>query len=68
MRKRRMHFTVSGAMAELSELTVDGRATRTIAVELEDPVIVIAAVRELGLVGRPNTCMARGIKAFLGRR
>ena len=53
-------------MAELSELTVDDRATRTIAVELEDPVVVIAAVRELGLAGRPNTCMARGLRTLLG--
>jgi exopolyphosphatase / guanosine-5'-triphosphate,3'-diphosphate pyrophosphatase len=66
VRKRRTHFTVGGAMAELSELTVDGRATRTIAVELEDPVVVIAAVRELGLGGLQNTCMARGLKALAG--
>ena len=31
---------------------------------LEDPVLVIAAVRELGLAGRRNTCMARGLKAL----
>jgi exopolyphosphatase/guanosine-5'-triphosphate,3'-diphosphate pyrophosphatase len=66
VRKRRTHFTVGGAMAELSELTVDGRATRTIAVELDDPVVVIAAVRELGLGDRQNTCMARGLKALAG--
>ncbi len=66
VRKRRTHFIVDGAMAELSELTVDGRATRTIAVELEDPAVVIAAVRELGLADRRNTCMARGLKALAG--
>ena len=66
VRKRRTHFIVDGAMAELSELTVDGRATRTIAIELEDPAVVIAAVRELGLADRPNTCMARGLKALAG--
>ena len=49
--KRRVHYTVGGCMAELSELTADGRATRTIAVESEDPERVIAAVRELGLEG-----------------
>lgn len=65
--KRRTHFTVGGAMVELSELTLDGRATRTIAVELVDPTVVIAAVRELGLAGRQNTCMARGLKAQAGR-
>jgi exopolyphosphatase/guanosine-5'-triphosphate,3'-diphosphate pyrophosphatase len=66
VRKRRTHFTVDGAMAELSELTVNGRGTRTIAVELEDPAVVIAAVRELGLGGRQNTCMARGLKELAG--
>ncbi|HET6173933.1 MAG TPA: hypothetical protein VFD90_15085 [Gaiellales bacterium] len=61
--KRRTHFTVSGAMSELSELTVAARRTRSIAVELDDPVVVISAVRELGLADRPNTCMARVLKA-----
>jgi exopolyphosphatase / guanosine-5'-triphosphate,3'-diphosphate pyrophosphatase len=64
--KRRTHFTVGGAMTELSDLTVDGRPTRTIAIELTDPAVVIAAVRELGLADRPNTCMARGLKALAG--
>jgi exopolyphosphatase/guanosine-5'-triphosphate,3'-diphosphate pyrophosphatase len=64
--KRRTHFTVSGAMTELSELTVDGRAARTIAIELTDPAVVIAAVRELGLAEQPNTCMALGLKTLVG--
>jgi hypothetical protein len=45
---------------------VDGCATRTVAVELDDPAVVIAAVRELGLAARPNTCMARALKALAG--
>jgi exopolyphosphatase/guanosine-5'-triphosphate,3'-diphosphate pyrophosphatase len=53
-------------MAELSDITADGRATRTIAIELEEPALVIAAVRDLGLADRPNTCMARGLKALVG--
>ena len=36
-------------MAEVTEMSADGRATRTIAVESEDPERVIAAVRDLGL-------------------
>ncbi len=63
--KRRERYTVGGCMAELSEIRADGRATRTIAIELEDPALVIGAVRELGLDGRPNTCMARGLKALV---
>lgn len=64
--KRRARYTVGGAMAELSELTAAGRSTRTIAVETEDPAVVIAAVADLGLADRPNTCMARVLKAIAG--
>jgi exopolyphosphatase/guanosine-5'-triphosphate,3'-diphosphate pyrophosphatase len=64
--KRRARYTVVGCMSELSEISADGHATKTIAVELEDPAKVIAAVRHLGLAGRPNTCMARGLKALVG--
>jgi len=62
--KLRTRFTLDGAMAELSELTVDGRTTGTIAIELTDPAVVIAAVRSLGLADRPNTCMSRGLKVL----
>jgi len=64
--KRRTRYTVGGCMSELSDISADGHATRTIAVELEDPARVIAAVRELGLGERKNTCMARGLKALVG--
>ncbi|HEX4520810.1 MAG TPA: hypothetical protein VH063_14610 [Gaiellaceae bacterium] len=64
--KRRAHFTIGGAMAELSDLAADGHTIRTIAIELPDPTVVIAAVRELGLAGRPNTCMARGLATLVG--
>jgi exopolyphosphatase / guanosine-5'-triphosphate,3'-diphosphate pyrophosphatase len=64
--KQRTHFIVGGAMTELSELTVNDRVTGTIVVELDDPGLVIAAVRELGLADRPNVCMARGLKALVG--
>jgi exopolyphosphatase / guanosine-5'-triphosphate,3'-diphosphate pyrophosphatase len=64
--KRRSRYTIGGCMAELSEITADGRATRTIAIELEDPELVAAAVRDLGFEPRSNTCMARGLKALVG--
>jgi exopolyphosphatase/guanosine-5'-triphosphate,3'-diphosphate pyrophosphatase len=64
--KHREHFTVGGAMAELSAVrTVEG-ARRTIAVESEDPALVVAAVKELGLPLRPNVCLARGLKMLIG--
>jgi exopolyphosphatase/guanosine-5'-triphosphate,3'-diphosphate pyrophosphatase len=41
---------------------------RTVAVESEDPQRVVGAVGSLGLPLAPNTCMARGLKALVGRR
>jgi exopolyphosphatase/guanosine-5'-triphosphate,3'-diphosphate pyrophosphatase len=64
--KHREHFTVGGAMAELSEIRTADGARRTIAVESEEPSLVVAAVRELGLPLRPNVCLARGLKALVG--
>ena len=64
--KRRTHYRIGGCLAELSDVRVGERATRTIAVEGEDPARVIAAVRRLGLDGRRNVSVARGIKALLG--
>jgi len=64
--KHREHFTVGGAMAELSEIRAGTTAQRTIAVESEDPELVVAAVRELGLPLRPNVCLSRGLKMLIG--
>ncbi len=64
--KRRAHYTYGGCRAEISELRTDAGTTRTLAVESEDPARVSAAVHELGLAGRPNVCMARGLKALVG--
>jgi exopolyphosphatase / guanosine-5'-triphosphate,3'-diphosphate pyrophosphatase len=64
--KRRVHYELGGCLAELSEVSAGGRSARTIAVEAEDPALVIAAVRELQLADRPNVCLARGLKALIG--
>ena len=53
-------------MAELSELRTEHGATRTVAVESEDPDRVIAAVRELGLVAPHNVSVPRKLKALAG--
>jgi exopolyphosphatase/guanosine-5'-triphosphate,3'-diphosphate pyrophosphatase len=66
VRKRRVHYTLSGCMAELTDVQTDGAATRTIAVEAEDPALVIATVRELGLGERANVSFPRGLKTLLG--
>ncbi len=63
--KQRAHYLVGGCMTELSEISSGGRSSRTIVVEGEDPDLVSATVRELGLQGRPNVCLARGLKTML---
>ncbi len=64
--KHRVHYTIGGCMAELTELRTGEGSTRTIAVEAEDPARVIAVVRELGLQDAPAMGVARGLKALIG--
>lgn len=66
VRKRRTRFTLDGCMAEQTVVRVNGAATRTAAVESEDPARVLAALRARGLDPRSNTCVARGLKALAG--
>jgi exopolyphosphatase/guanosine-5'-triphosphate,3'-diphosphate pyrophosphatase len=64
--KRRTRYTVDGCMVELTDLTADRRATRTLAIESPDPTLVSSTIRRLGLAGRRNVCVAKGLKALLG--
>jgi len=64
--KLRRRFTIGGCMTEWTDVRADDASTRTIAVETEDPALVIATVRELGLESRPNTSYPRGLKSLLG--
>ena len=64
--KRRERYTIGGCMAELSEVRTGKGATRTIAVESEDPSRVSATVRQLGLGSRRAVCVARGLKTLVG--
>jgi exopolyphosphatase/guanosine-5'-triphosphate,3'-diphosphate pyrophosphatase len=63
--KRRVRYVVGGCTSELSDVTVDGLKTRTIAVEMEDAAAVVAAVESLGLSGYVNTNYSRGLAATL---
>jgi exopolyphosphatase / guanosine-5'-triphosphate,3'-diphosphate pyrophosphatase len=63
--KRRVRYVVGGCTSELSDVTVDGIKTRTIAVETEDAAAVVAAVESLGLSGYVNTNYSRGLAATL---
>jgi exopolyphosphatase/guanosine-5'-triphosphate,3'-diphosphate pyrophosphatase len=63
--KRRHRFTIGKCMGEISDVVAEGRATRTVAVESEDPSAVVEAVRRLGLSGWINTSYPRGVLALV---
>ena len=63
--KRRTRYTIAGCMAELSDITANGKLTRTIAVESEDPIAVSRAVADLGLSGYANTSYPHALAALL---
>ena len=64
--KRRQRYTVGECLAEMTELTADGHAIRTVAIEFEDPARVHAAVQEMGLGQFENLSYPRGLKRLLG--
>jgi exopolyphosphatase/guanosine-5'-triphosphate,3'-diphosphate pyrophosphatase len=64
--KRRQRYTLGGCAAELTDAVTEYGATQTVAVESEDPALVLAAVRELGLESRPNISYVRGLSALAG--
>jgi len=66
--KVRHRAVLAGCMVEYTELTADGRTTMTIAVESPDRELVTATVARLGLSGRPNTCVAQGLRSLLDWR
>jgi len=64
--KGRRRYAIDGCRAELTDVRTGSMATRTIAVESEDPDRVLATVRKLGLEALPNVNVPRGLKALLG--
>lgn len=64
--KSRRRSLMDVCMVELTELTVADATIRTVAVESPDPMLVVETVRRVGLDGRPNTCVASGLKSLLG--
>lgn len=59
--KRRVRYIVEGCTAEVTEVVVDGRPIRTIAIESPDASAVAHAVRSMGLDGYSNTNYTRGL-------
>jgi exopolyphosphatase / guanosine-5'-triphosphate,3'-diphosphate pyrophosphatase len=66
LHKKRLHYTVGGCMAEMTEVLVEGKVSRTLALESEDPDRVVAAMRDLKLTGRENTSYPRWLGASAG--
>ncbi len=62
--KERFGLTVDGCIVEVANLTFDGKPIRTAAVEHEDPALVIATVRKLGLSAFENVNYVRALKRF----
>ena len=68
VQKRRTRYRIDGCSGEVTDVVVNGRPTRTIAVESEDGQAVIAAVRRLGLGGYTNINYPRGLAALVDGR
>ena len=66
--KRRVRYRVNGCTSEVTDVTADGRATKTIAIESEDGPAVLQAVRQVGLNGFVNTSYPRGLQAMVEGR
>jgi exopolyphosphatase / guanosine-5'-triphosphate,3'-diphosphate pyrophosphatase len=66
--KKRTRYKIDGCMSEMTEVVADGRKTRTVAIESEDPARVIAARRKLGLDGFENINYPRGLKQLVGMK
>ena len=64
--KRRARLRFGGCMGELSEFRSEHGSVRTLALESEDPGLVAAAVRDLGLASRHNVSVPRELKALAG--
>jgi exopolyphosphatase/guanosine-5'-triphosphate,3'-diphosphate pyrophosphatase len=64
--KQRQRYTVGECLAEMAEVAAEGRATRTVAIEFEDPAKVRAAVDAMGLGHFENLSYPRGLKRLVG--
>lgn len=66
--KKRTGFTINSCIVEIAEVKVEDKWITTAAVEMEDPALVIATVRRLGLDAFPNINYLRGLKNLIGMK
>ena len=64
--KQRVHHVIDECIVESTELAADGVRATTLAIESPDPALVAALVDRLGVAGRRNVCVARGLKSMVG--
>ena len=64
--KKRTRYKINGCTSEMTEVVADGKKARTVAIESEDPALVIATVRKLGLDRFENISYPRGLKKLAG--
>jgi exopolyphosphatase/guanosine-5'-triphosphate,3'-diphosphate pyrophosphatase len=65
--KRRVRYVINGCTSEVTDVTADGIAGRTVAIESTDAAAVTEAVASVGLGEYVNTSYARGLEAILDR-
>jgi exopolyphosphatase / guanosine-5'-triphosphate,3'-diphosphate pyrophosphatase len=62
--KRRRRYRLHGCMAELTDVRTQFGTTRTVAIESENPALVMAALRGAGLDVLPNVSYPRALKVM----
>jgi exopolyphosphatase/guanosine-5'-triphosphate,3'-diphosphate pyrophosphatase len=65
LHKHRVRHRVDDCMVELTDFRLEPEATRTIAIESPDAALVLATITRLGLEGRRNINVARGLKTLV---
>ena len=63
--KRRVRYTVNGCTSEVSDITANGRPSRTIAIESTDQAAVLEAVQQMALGGYRNMDYTAGLAAII---
>jgi exopolyphosphatase / guanosine-5'-triphosphate,3'-diphosphate pyrophosphatase len=65
LHKQRRHYRVDDCMVELTQFDTNGMSVHTIAIESPDRALVRSTIRRLGLAGRRNVNVARGLKTLM---
>lgn len=63
--KKRIRYAIDGCLLELSDVVVEGKPTRTLAIESEDAAAVTALVRTIGFEGLTNRSYLCGLAALV---